>query len=85
MKQLFYFLFGIIIALYAFMVCFDLYAPIYLDDVYLDMLYTNYAKEWYYTNIGISSVAILMVAIWIFNLGKDSNKEKEPLLKEKDE
>jgi hypothetical protein len=67
------------------MVCFDLYAPLYLDDYYLDILYTNYAKEWYYTNIGISSIAILCTAIWIFNLGKDT-KEKEPLLtKEKDE
>ena len=49
MKSLFYFLFGIIIALYAFVICFDLYAPIYLDDYYIDILYTNYAKVWYYT------------------------------------
>ena len=88
MKSLFYFTFGIIIALYAFMVCFNLYAPVYLDDYYLDVLHTNYAKEWYYTNVGISSIAILWTAIWIFNLGKGTNHEKkEPLLtnKEKNE
>ena len=88
MKSLFYYLFGIISALYAFVVCFDLYAPIYLDDYYLDILYNNYAKEWYYTNVTISSISILFVLIWVFTLGKGTNHEKrEPLLinKEKEE
>ena len=88
MKSLFYYLFGIISALYAFVVCFDLYAPIYLDDYYLGILYNNYAKEWYYTNVTISSISILFVLIWTFTLGKGTNHEKrEPLLinKEKEE
>ena len=50
MKSLFYYLFGIMTALYAFVILFDLCAPIYLDDYYLDILYTKYAKEWYYGN-----------------------------------
>lgn len=86
MKQLFYFLFGITIALYAFMICFDLYAPIYLDDYYLDILYTKYAKEWYYGNIIVSSISLFFALVWVYTLGKGTNHEKrEPLLINKEE
>lgn len=70
MKSLFYFLFGIIIALYAFVILFDLYAPIYLDDYYLDILYTKYAKEWYYGNIIMCSISLFFVLVWVYTLGK---------------
>ena len=81
MKSLFYFLFGIMIALYAFVILFDLYAPVYLDDYYMDKLAVDYATEWYYTNISISIISILFSIIWIYNLGKGANHEKkEPLL-----
>lgn len=86
MKSLFYFLFGIIIALYAFVVCFDLYAPVYLDNYYLDILYTKYAKEWYYGNIIVSSVFLFFTLVWVYMLGKGTNHEKkEPLLTNKKE
>ena len=87
MKSLFYFLFGIIFALYAFVILFNLYGPIYLDDYYMNKLAVNYATEWYYTNISVSIISILFSIIWIYNLGKSTNHEKkEPLLtKEKEE
>lgn len=85
MKSLFYFLFGIMIALYAFVILFDLYAPVYLDNYYMDKLAVDYATEWYYTNISISIVSILFSIIWIYNLGKGTNHEKEPLLTNKEE
>lgn len=86
MKSLFYFLFGIIIALYAFVVCFDLYAPVYLDNYYLDILYTKYAKEWYYGNIIVSSVFLFFTLVWVYMLGKGTNHEKkEPLFINKKE
>lgn len=86
MKPLFYYLFGIMTALYAFVILFDLCAPIYLDDYYMDALVQNYAQEWYYTNIGVSAVSIFFVLVWIYNLGRGTNHEKkEPLLINKEE
>lgn len=86
MKPLFYYLFGIMTALYAFVILFDLYAPVYLDDYYMDMLVQNYAQEWYYTNLAVSAVAIFFTIVWIYNLGRDTNHEKkEPLLINKEE
>lgn len=86
MKPLFYYLFGIITALYAFVILFDLYSPIYLDDYYLDILYTKYAKEWYYGNIIVSSISLFFTLIWVYMLGKNTNREKEkPLLTKKEE
>ena len=87
MKQLFYFLFGIIIALYAFMILFDVCGPIYLDDYYMDKLVTNYSTEWYYANLSISAIALFFTIVWVYMLGKGTNHEKEPLLtnKEKNE
>ena len=56
MKPLFYYLFGIMTALYAFVILFDLCAPVYVDDYYMDMLMQNYAQEWYYTNLAVSAI-----------------------------
>lgn len=81
MKSLFYFTFGIMTALYAFVILFDLYAPIYLDNYYLDILYTKYAKEWYYGNIIVSSISLFFALTWVYTLGKSTDHEKrEPLL-----
>ena len=73
-------------ALYAFVILFDLYAPVYLDDYYLDILYTKYAKEWYYGNIIVSSISLFFALAWVYTLGKGTNHEKrEPLLINKEE
>ena len=86
MKPLFYYLFGIMTALYAFIILFDLCAPVYLDDYYMDMLMQNYAQEWYYTNISVSAITIFFVLVWVYNIGKGTNHEKkEPLLINKEE
>lgn len=86
MKPLFYFLFGIIIALYAFVILFDVCGPIYLDDYYIDKLVTNYSNEWYYTNISVSTIALFFIIVWIYNLSKGTNHEKkEPLFINKEE
>lgn len=89
MKNVFYYFFGIITALYAFMVLFDLYAPEFIDDYWLDILCNEYAQEWYYSNIIIAAIMILCTIVWVYNLGRSAKEleEKEPLLikKEKDD
>ena len=86
MKSLFYYLFGIMTALYAFVILFDLYAPVYLDDYYMDMLVQNYAQEWYYANFAVSVITIFFVLVWVYNMGRGTNHEKkEPLLINKEE
>ena len=86
MKPLFYYLFGIITVLYAFVILFDLCAPVYLDDYYMDMLMQNYAQEWYYTNISVSAITIFFVLVWVYNMGRGtSHEKKEPLLINKEE
>ena len=84
MKNVFYYFFGIITALYAFMVLFNLYAPEFIDDYWLNVLYTEYAQEWYYISMTIGVLTTLCAAIWIYNLGRNSNS-KEPLLINKKE
>lgn len=87
MKNVFYYFFGIMTALYAFMVLFDLYAPEFIDDYWLDILCSKYAQEWYYSNIIIAAIMILCTIIWVYNLGKSVKEleEKEPLLIKKEE
>jgi hypothetical protein len=86
MKNVFYYFFGIITALYAFVILFNLSAPVYLDDYYMDMLTQNYAQEWYYTNLAVSAVTIFFVLVWVYNMGRGTNHEKkEPLLINKEE
>ena len=87
MKNVFYYFFGIMTALYAFMVLFDLYAPEFIDDYWLDILCNKYAQEWYYSNIIIAAIMILCTIIWVYNLGRSAKEleEKEPLLIKKEE
>ena len=86
MKSLFYYLFGIMTALYAFVIIFYLYAPVYFDEYYMDMLMQNYAQEWYYTNISVSAITIFFVLVWVYNMGRGtSHEKKEPLLINKEE
>ena len=87
MKNVFYYFFGIMTALYAFMVLFDLYAPEFIDDYWLDILCNKYAQEWYYSNIIIAAVMILCTIVWVYNLGRSAKEleEKEPLLIKKEE
>ena len=80
MKSLFYYLFGITTMLYAFVVLFDLLAPIYLDDYYLDVLATTYSKEWYYSNITVAAIMFIFITIWAFILGKGTSHEKKEKL-----
>ena len=80
MKSLFYYLFGIFTVLYALVILFDLWAPIYLDDYYLDLLTVNYSKEWYYTNVGVASIMFIFIMIWVFTLGKGTSHEKKEKL-----
>ena len=87
MKNVFYCFFGIMTALYAFMVLFDFYAPEFIDDYWLDILCDKYAQEWYYSNITIAAIMILCTIIWVYNLGRSAKEleEKEPLLIKKEE
>ena len=87
MKNVFYYFFGIMTALYAFMVLFDLYAPEFIDDYWLDILCNKYAQEWYYSNIIIAAVMILCTIVWVYNLGRSAKEleEKEQLLIKKEE
>lgn len=80
MKSLFYYLFGIATMLYAFVVLFDLWAPIYLDDYYLDVLATTYSKEWYYSNLTVAAIMFIFIIIWVFILGKGTSHEKKEKL-----
>ena len=87
MKNVFYYFFGIMTALYAFMILFDLYAPEFIDDYWLDILRNKYAQEWYYSNIIVAAIMILCTIIWAYNLGRSAKEleEKEPLLIKKEE
>lgn len=76
MKALFYFLFGIVCSLFAFVMLFDAYAPVYFDDYYLDIMYTKYAKHWWYGTIIMSAVFYTFIIIWLANLkNPKSNNE----------
>lgn len=81
MKALFYYLFGIVTALYVAVFCFDAYAPVFLDDYYLEKLTREYAREWYNVNMAIAIIGAVFALVWAWNLGKGTNHEKkEPLL-----
>ena len=81
MKSLFFYLFGIITALYAFVIAFNLYAPELMDDYWLDYVAIHYPNLWYYGSLTTAIVFILFLIIFVYNLGKGTNHEKrEPLL-----
>lgn len=81
MKALFFYLFGIISALYAFVILFNLYGPEFIDDYWLDYLVINYPNLWYYSSFTISCILILFIIVFVYNLGKGTNYErKEKLL-----
>lgn len=86
MKALFYYTFGWISALYAFVILFNLYGQEFIDDYWLDYLAVNYPKVWYYGSFTVATILILFVLVFVFNLGKETNHEKrEPLLTNNDE
>lgn len=80
MKSLFYYLFGIITMLYLITVSFDYFAPIYLDDYYLDLLVIKYSKEWYYGNLIIAITMCVFTIIWVYTLGRGTSHEKKEKL-----
>ena len=81
MKSLFFYLFGIITALYAFVIMFNLYAPELMDDYWLDYVAIHYPDLWYYGSLTTAIVFILFLIIFVYNLEKGTNHEKrEPLL-----
>lgn len=80
----FYYLYGIITALFAFTIMFDLYAPEFIDEYWLNILYDQYSKEWWYSNVIVSVLFIVFTLIWTYHLGKGIT-EKEPLLIKKEE
>lgn len=86
MKSLFFYLFGIITALYAFVLLFNAYAPEFMDDYWLDYIAKHYSKVWYYGSFTIAFILILFTIIFVYNLGKGtSHGKKELLFKKEDE
>lgn len=84
MKSLFYFTFGIVVMLFTFIALFNTYAVEYLDDYYVDLLYSTYLDDWKIVNKIISIILILYVSTFTFMLGKGV-KDKESLFIDKNE
>lgn len=88
---MFYFLYGIISALFAVMVTFNHLAPEILDDYYIELLNNEYFHIWKYTNLTIASIFIICCIIWIYCQGMDAAKEiskqieEEPLINKSNE
>lgn len=71
--KLFYYLYGVISMLFIFMLLFDLYGPIYIDDYYMDILHIKYHDEWWYTNVGISTLVLMFSIIFLCLPDKKNN------------
>lgn len=84
MKSLFYFTFGIMVMLFTFIALFNTYAVEYLDDYYVDLLYSTYLDDWKIINKIISIILILYASTFAFMLGKGV-KDKESLFIDKNE
>lgn len=84
MRSLFYFTFGIIIMLFVFTALFNTYAVEYLDDYYVDLLYSTYLNDWKMINTIVAAIFILYVLTFAFMLGKGV-KNNEPLFIDKNE
>lgn len=77
----FYYTFGFMTALFIFSILFNLYCEEFIDDYWLNVLYNNYAQEWYYTTLTIGALEIIYITTWIYNLGKNAKESsKESLL-----
>lgn len=84
MKSLFYFTFGIMVMLFTFIALFNTYAVEYLDDYYVDLLYSTYFDDWKMINRIIAIILILYASTFAFMLGKGT-KDKESLFIDKNE
>ena len=84
MKSLFYFTLGIVVTLFTFVALFNTYAVEYLDDYYVDLLYSTYFNDWKIINKIISIILILYSSTFAFMLGKEV-KDKESLFIDKNE
>lgn len=84
MKSLFYFTFGVMVMLFTFIALFNTYAIEYLDDYYVDLLYSTYFNDWKMINKIIAIILILYISTFAFMLGKGIN-DKEQLFIDKNE
>ena len=84
MKSLFYFTFGVIAMLFTIIALFNTYAVEYLDDYYVDLLYSTYFNDWKMINKIIAIILILYISTFAFMLGKGIN-DKEQLFIDKNE
>ena len=80
MKSLFYYLFGLFTTIIVFILFFNNYADLYLDDYYVELLYNTYKKDWFWMNISITTIWIMFVLIFVYSLGKETNHEKKEKL-----
>ena len=83
--KLFHYTYGIISAVFAFMVAFNFNASEFIDEYWLDILYDHYAKEWWYTNVIISGLFVMYTLIWVYNLGKGIEEKEPSLIKKENE
>ena len=85
MKSAFYYLYGVITTIQIFAMLFTAYAPIYLDDYWVDYLYLDHEKDLRYCNLIIAIIMFIFTIIWVYCQGQSANHEKkEPLLITKD-
>lgn len=86
MRALFYYLFGIITALFGFVITFKLCYKEVVDDYYIQLLHQQYMDEYLAISAGITSIFLVCTWVFIYNLGKGTNNDKrEPLFKKEDE
>lgn len=78
MKTL-YFSFGAITMLFAIVILFNVYHAEFLDDYWINLLHNEYYEQWKRITYTIATLSIFSFIIWIYNLGKGTDK-KEPLL-----
>lgn len=85
MKNLYYFFYGFISALFAFVVFFDNTAYQLLDDYYIELLNKEYNNAWIYTKMVIVFSFIICCIIWIYLQGLSAATEiAEQIKKEKE-
>ena len=77
--KVFYFIFGIITTILVCMMLFTYHFHVYLDDYYLDLIFTKYYKPWKYVYVGTAILFYICTMIAIYNIGI-KNSIKEPLI-----